>query len=418
MTINQITNAFIPSKEITDAKLFAGRTSQIRRIFRALNSDGTNIAIIGGRGIGKTSLSRQILNIGDGKCVILDKLKIKYDSKLEYLPVYFACGNNIKTIGDLLNRLLTTKDCLATWIYDIPTAHRELAKYNGGVDLKVIRGDVGTASENESIKAIQTHEIDVIFQNVVAEIIKLKLSKNGILIVIDEFDQIEDPSGFAKLLKSLATNIPAPGIKFCIVGVAQDIKNLMKEHESVDRLFTDGVIELPYMSENELNEIISNAESSINKTIQFDTSARKKMIELASGHPYFIHLFGKVALDIADSGHQNTIDENTIDKAIKRIAEEGIDPNLESRYKKCISSSYQREEVLKFLAANIQTDGEIPISEMQTKVSIDNPSSYVGQLTTEEFGAEISKIREKYYRFKDSLFAAYTKARPCLTSKK
>jgi hypothetical protein len=33
-------------------------------------------------------------------------------------------------------------------------------------------------------------------------------------------------------------------------------------------------------------------------------------------------------------------------------------------------------------------------------------------LVTEEYGAELVKMRERYYRFKDSLFAAYVKAHP------
>jgi len=43
---------------------------------------------------------------------------------------------------------------------------------------------------------------------------------------------------------------------------------------------------------------------------------------------------------------------------------------------------------------------------------VENPSQYVGQLVTEQFGAELQNIRERYYRFKDSLFVAYVSARP------
>ena len=49
---------------------------------------------------------------------------------------------------------------------------------------------------------------------------------------------------------------------------------------------------------------------------------------------------------------------------------------------------------------------------------VDNPSQYVGHLISDEYGAELIKLRERYYRFKDSLFAAYVKARPWLTSKR
>ena len=43
---------------------------------------------------------------------------------------------------------------------------------------------------------------------------------------------------------------------------------------------------------------------------------------------------------------------------------------------------------------------------------VDNSSQYVGQLVTDEYGAELERVRERYYRFRDSLFAAYVVARP------
>jgi ABC-type protease/lipase transport system fused ATPase/permease subunit len=95
-TIKQISNAFVPAREITDINLFAGRVVQVRDILFSLNTDGANIAIIGGRGIGKSSLARQTVNICQGDNKLLEKLDIYNDSKLEYLAIYFACGNNIK----------------------------------------------------------------------------------------------------------------------------------------------------------------------------------------------------------------------------------------------------------------------------------------------------------------------------------
>ena len=99
------------------------------------------------------------------------------------------------------------------------------------------------------------------FTNVCHAIVKQKIASDGVLIIIDEFDQVRDPAGMAGLLKSLATNVPR--VKFCIVGVAQDIQNLMREHESADRLFAGSIIRLPPMSDDELAEIVRIAEKSI-----------------------------------------------------------------------------------------------------------------------------------------------------------
>lgn len=419
ISISQIANAFTPAKEINDAEKFAGRTEFINDAFYGLVTEGANLAIVGGRGIGKSSLARQIINISQGDNSLLEKLNIHNDEKLDFLSIYLACGDGINTISDLLIRLLTTRDCLLEWIYDIPNASKELGKIQGGIDVKIAKIGSEIGDETISSKAIQTHEIDVIFQNVISEILKAKIAKNGILIVIDEFDQINDPSGFAKLLKSLATNVP--GVKFCIVGVAQDIQNLMKEHESSDRLFAGSVVNLPPMQPQELNEIIDTAENSINKFIQFNKSSRDKLIELANGHPYIIHLIGKQALRSAYLEPTYELSEEYILNTLSDIAEKEADPVLEGRYKKAVASSYQREAVLKSMVEVVQKDGEILTTDaykIAIDFDVDNPSQYVGHLVTSEYGAEIVKIRERFYRFKDSLFATYVKARPWLTKNK
>lgn len=419
ISINQIANAFTPAKEISDADKFAGRTEYVNDAYYGLMTEGSNLAIVGGRGIGKSSLARQIINISQGDNSLLEKLGIHNDEKLDFLSIYLACGDGINSISDLLVRLLTTRDCLLEWIYDIPNASKELGKIQGGIDVKIAKIGSEIGDETTSSKAIQSHEIDVIFQNVIGEILKAKIAKSGILIVIDEFDQIENPTGFARLLKSIATNIP--GVKFCIVGVAQDIQNLMKEHESSDRLFAGSVVNLPPMEPKELNEIIDNAENSINKFIVFNQSSRDKLIELANGHPYIIHLIGKQAFRFAYLEPIHELSEENILKTLSDIAEKEADPVLEGRYKKAVASSFQREAVLKSLVQVVQKDGEILTTDaykVAIDYDVDNPSQYVGHLATSDYGAEIVKIRERYYRYKDSLFATYVKARPWLTSNK
>lgn len=195
----------------------------------------------------------------------------------------------------------------------------------------------------------------------------------------------------------------------------------MKEHESSDRLFAGSVINLPSMEKNELNEIIDTAEKSIRDFIIFDSSAREKLIELANGHPYIIHLIGKQALRSAYLEPCYELNDGYILKTLSEIAEKEADPVLEGRYKRAVASSYQREAVLKSLFEVIQKDGEILTTDaykVAIDFDVDNPSQYVGHLVTEDYGAEIVKVRERYYRFRDSLFATYVKARPWLTKNK
>ncbi|PKM37143.1 MAG: hypothetical protein CVV06_07365 [Gammaproteobacteria bacterium HGW-Gammaproteobacteria-10] len=414
-TITQVENAFFPAREITDADRFAGRTKAVEDCYYALISEGTNIAIIDNRGIGKSSLSRQIINISTGNNELPNRIGLEVDEKLDFLPIYFACGKSISTHQELLEKLLTNKDCLSDWSYDIPKARKSLEKYQPkfSIGITSLGGEKATETSTESSQP--EHDVETVFTNVVSAIFEQKMAKNGLLFIIDEFDQIQDKTGFASFLKALATNVP--GVKFCIVGVAHDIQELMKEHASSDRLFAGGIVHLPAMENDELKEIIRGAEKSIDDFIRFDDNATGKVISLAQGHPYMVHLIGKYALRNAYRNGGTDLSKDDIDHTLAGIAESGTDPVLEGRYKKAVASSNQREIVLKALA-DVQAMGlEIHTADAYKKAidkGVDNPSQFVGHLVTEDYGAEIIKIRERYYRFKDSLFVAYTNARPSI----
>jgi hypothetical protein len=132
-----------------------------------------------------------------------------------------------------------------------------------------------------------------------------------------------------------------------------------------------------------------------------------------------IHLVGKFALRNAYQQEKSVINTYDVDATLQGIAEHGADPVLEGRYQTAVASSQQRESVLRALASKISRDGEVWTTDAY-KVAldddVDNSSQYVGQLVTTEYGAEIEKIRERFYRFKDSLFVAYVNARPRMYS--
>jgi hypothetical protein len=327
--------------------------------------------------------------------------------------MYFACGDAVRTANDLLERLLTSGDCLRDWIYDIPKARTEVEAYQPKLNVGIASLGGEKKTETESQKVIATHTLDVVFTNVVRELCNQDVAKHGVLIVVDEFDRIKDPTGFASFLKSLATNVPK--VKFCLVGVAQDIKDLMKEHESTDRLFAGSIVKLPPMTEAELTDIVRNAENTIDGAITFDEAATKRLVSLAQGHPYMVHLVGKYALRNAFQQQRTVVTAEEVDTTLRGIAERGADPVLEGRYQKAVASSPQRESVLRALASKISSDAEVWTTEaykIALDENVDNASQYVGHLVTAEYGAEIEKVRERYYRFKDSLFAAYVSARP------
>jgi Cdc6-like AAA superfamily ATPase len=394
----------------------------VSEAYYGLIANGSHIAIVGNRGIGKTSLSRQVANIATGDNDILEKLALPHDRKLDFLTIYYACGNTTQSTTDLLERLLTSSGCLADWIYDIPKASKIIRSYNPKFGAKLLGVEVGLSGEKKTETniepAIASHSIDTVFTNALSAIIEQKISTDGILIVIDEFDQISDPSGFASFLKALSTNVPQ--VKFCLVGVAQDIQQLMKEHQSSDRLFAGSIIPLPSMNSDELKEIMNIAEQAVDGHLKFEPTAADRLVSLAQGHPYMVHLIGKYAFRLAFQANNQVVKASDIDATLKSIAERGADPVLEGRYKKAVASSEQREIVLKALAETQGADGEIWTTnayKLALDQGVDNASQYVGHLASDEYGDEIEKLRDRYYRFHDSLFAAYVRARPRLVVK-
>lgn len=412
-TLAEIENAFLPAKEITDPERFAGRKGEVENLAYALVSAGTNIAIIGNRGIGKSSLARQLINFATGNNDLLSRLGVDKGVDGDFLTIYFACGKSITSHEELLEKLLTNKECLLDWSYDVPKARKSLEKYQPKFSIGFASLGVESSSEATLQSTQPEHDVETVFTNVVSAIADQKLARDGLLIVVDEFDQIQNKDGFASFLKALSTNVPS--VKFCIVGVAHDIPELIKEHGSADRLFAGGIINLPPMDNSELAEIIRGAEGAISGYIEFDENATSKLVELAQGHPYMVHLIGKYALRNAYKSGGRDIGGPDIVNTLKAIAEAGIDPILESRYKKAVASSAQRETVLRALAEAQAKEFEVHTSDAYKKAideGVDNPSQFVGQLVTDDFGAELVKIRERYYRFKDSLFVAYITARP------
>jgi Cdc6-like AAA superfamily ATPase len=420
LSLAAVENAFQPAQEVRDAVRFAGRKQQIQDAYYALITAGSHIAVVGNRGIGKSSLARQIITLGSGDNALLQKLELAADAPLDFLTVYLACGHGVTTIPELLTRLLTSRDCLAEWIYDVPKAKEYVTKYAPRFGFNVLGLDVGIDAEkntNVTTEAvINSHSVETVFCNVLSSIVEKGIAKSGILVVIDEFDQIADPSGFASFLKAISTNVPA--VKFCLVGVAHDIHELMKEHPSADRLFAGSIVRLPSMSPEEITEIINNAELAIDHAITFDEAAKARLVSLSQGHPYMTHLIGKYALRDALQNNAAVVTAESIESTVRSMAERGADPVLEGRYKKAVGASVHREVVLKSLAeTQDQEDGEVRTNnayKIAIDKGVDNPSQYVGQLTGVEVGAEVEKVRERVYRFKDSLFAAYVRLRPML----
>lgn len=94
------------------------------------------------------------------------------EDKLDFLPIYFSCGRGIGTHEQLLEKLLTSKDCLSDWSYDIPKARKSLEKYQPKFSVGVISFAGEKATETATETSQPEHDIETVFTNVVSAIIE------------------------------------------------------------------------------------------------------------------------------------------------------------------------------------------------------------------------------------------------------
>ena len=122
-------------------------------------SDGTHIAFIGGRGVGKTSLARQLQAVAGGKSDILQRLDIQHDDPLDLLPIYIACGHETKDLSGLLRQLLTSDQCLRGWAYEVPRSKKLIEAYAPKFDVGIVSLGGKKATETHSEMAGPTHSL-------------------------------------------------------------------------------------------------------------------------------------------------------------------------------------------------------------------------------------------------------------------
>jgi Cdc6-like AAA superfamily ATPase len=412
--VSEITphNAFTPAKEVRDIDRFAGRGRELTALSNALQSDGAQLVLYGQRGIGKSSLSRVLVQLASSDKEVLERLPTKPFSDFDYVPIYFACDDSVSSVDKLLVRLLTDEAGLAPWV-PFKVVERKTGDEGGGkFSIKILELS-GKLSESITERATEVDaDIVATFTNACRAVVKSGVAKNGLLIVIDEFDRIKDRSGIASLLKTLGPE----GVTFALVGVATTIQDLIAEHESVSRQLADGAVHVEPMTDSELHEIISRAMAALDNKYSFENSAANWIVSIARGHPFYVHLVGKHALLRAIAAGSTCVSEQTARDALAEIALKGSAPIQETLYKTAIGHSYLREFVLKQFAN--QTQDEIHTTELyagiarELRIDAGAVSVYVGHLASEKYGAVLAKTRDRYYRFGDSLFKAYAAARP------
>jgi len=247
--------------------------------------------------------------------------------------------------------------------------------------------------------------------------VEKRMKRDGLLVLLDEFDVIKDKAGLGSLIKSLSSE----KVKFGVCGIGRDLTDLVNDHASIERLLEEGAIHVKPMAEMELERIITRAEELFKGALSFSSTVKARIAKLSQGYPYLVQLFGKECVAVANKTSVNEIDDHVFDMVIEDIQSGRAFPTLEAMYQKAIGGSTDRQKLLWLLAEHKEEaplyqdeSGRIQLKKVRTDADVfDIP--YVDQLLPRLIDANYGPIlyREKQgvYEFLNPVFRVYVTLR-------
>ena len=248
-----LTEAFRPTAPIDRAALFAGRTTQLGDLFAVAEQPGQHAVVYGERGVGKTSVTTVAAQTLAATRVITSRT---------------TCDR-----GDTFG---------SVWRKAFDEIQFTLSKPGigfAGVDREVRASAAGLLADQPTPYAVK-------------RALQALTRERPAVVFIDEFDRLASPADkllFADAIKSLSDQLPAATV--VLVGVADDVEELVAEHQSIERALVQ--IHMPRMSAGELAEIVTRGIDSVQMTI--DREAVATIARVSQGLPHYAHLLGQIA---------------------------------------------------------------------------------------------------------------------------
>jgi Cdc6-like AAA superfamily ATPase len=209
--------AFKPSAPINKLDLFSGRMDQVLEIYQICHEQGRHILLYGDRGVGKTSLAS-----------ILEE-KFKQLTKI-------TCGFHTASADDTFTSVMVSLLSRVKW--DSPE------KRLGFLERTILNGNQldSYLPDRSNVKVGEVAEL-------------LSHVSGNCLFIIDEFDRIADKDTLNRvsdLVKQLSDR--ASNHTILLVGVADDVVELLGQHPSVERCLKQ--LRLPEMEDEEIEDIL------------------------------------------------------------------------------------------------------------------------------------------------------------------
>jgi len=378
-----------PEKPIRTIEFLRGRDKEYKKTVRELEHFDGIPFVFGHRGVGKTSLARTAAQIA---------------TKSDREHIYVACAPEsrmlqiFREVGEQMLRLLiefgvnTSRD--VKWELKLSVNPHIKASIENSVPKLPDFND-----PNEAVRTLKL--LDDVLPDA-----------RQTVIVIDELEELtsEDRNALAFLIKQIGDQDFS--VRFLLVGIAENVHELIGAHESVPRYLTE--VPLQPLSPQNLMDIISDAAANLN--IQVDQEILYRVAIIGNGFPYYAHLIGKALLIEAIEESTDEITPEIYAAAIRAAISESLQ-ELRFSYD---AATQRGEDYFKYMIWALADFDLVDIRqddwyEHYIKISIQAKNEPISQarfvtasnnLRSEGFGNIISMTPAKYgatetrYRFR------------------
>jgi hypothetical protein len=419
------------SDVIKDHQRFVGRIELIRSCMQGLNSPMSLIAIYGRRGVGKSSLLRQVQQMALGDYTLARRAGLAAeipDKPRTYLTIFYTCDSLIKSGEELIKRLCNDQDNEDGLLRLLPEDGKEIVEFSRskeislGADLKVVNWGTKGVESNKYAKVVPGDTVQT-FRNFISAIVsnqvKGRMKRDGLLILLDEFDVLENKDGLGSLIKSLSSK----DVKFGICGIGQDLHDLVQDHGSIERLLEQGAIHVKPMPQAEAIAVLDRAEELFKNELVFDTEIKKEIATVSQGYPYFIQMIGRACASKAAQMGLCRVNKYIYTTVLSDIKSGIAFPTLESSYKKAVGDSADRQLLLHILAEQPEENtlfnedvGRVFLKQARrdaNEFDIEYVDQLLPRLLDRKFGPVLRSIPEGrgVYEFINPVFRLYVTLR-------
>jgi hypothetical protein len=413
-TIDLLLNAFRPATEMDDPTLFAGRREELRALAETLHVRGSAPVIFGDRGLGKSSLALQLQRVAMGDLELLSEYGFEsygFDMDTSWLVFYVPCTDETRTVPDIIQRLINSVSSVSLSAEAGGVDHLVDRTTTFQVSLKLFKAE--TSRRYQARVEARLHE-DLSLEERLLDCCRTltDVTGHGVLLIIDELDRLRDASGLAALTKTASSK----DLKFMFVGIAQNLADLIDDHQSIERMLTPVPVSL--MSPPELATIIDRALVSLEEYqlgFEFAPDVRSSIADIACGFPWFVHVLGQASLREAYDLGNRVVTQEHLASAIHDLTNNRFAQQFSDRYQTAVRDSPRRELVLKMFAQwrrrEIPTGAIYPVLKQMGVVA---PSVYKGHLTSDSYGRVLLTPPFQprgVVRFANEMFKVYVRLR-------